>query len=76
MFMWFKLEMGKVIYISIFPLNRILWRLELFFFFFVFLSFWGPCPVAYGSPQARGITGAVAAGLIHSHSNARCEPLP
>ena len=28
---------------------------------------------AYGSSQARGQTGAAAAGLHHSHSNARSE---
>ena len=31
-------------------------------------------PVAYGSSQARGQTGAVAASLRHSHSNAKSEP--
>ena len=30
--------------------------------------------MAYGGSQARGIVGAVAAGLCHSHSNARSEP--
>ena len=30
--------------------------------------------MAYGSSQARGRIGAVAAGLRHSHSNARSEP--
>jgi len=29
--------------------------------------------VAYGGSQARGLTGAIAAGLRHSHSNARAE---
>ena len=29
---------------------------------------------AYGGSQARGLMGAVAAGLHHSHSNARSEP--
>ena len=29
---------------------------------------------AYGSSQARGQIGATAAGLHHSHSNARSEP--
>ena len=28
-------------------------------------------PVAYGNSQARGPVGAAAAGLHHSHSNAR-----
>ena len=30
-------------------------------------------PEVYGGSQARGLTGAVAAGLCHSHSNARSE---
>ena len=29
---------------------------------------------AYGSSQARGLIGGAAAGLCHSHSNARSEP--
>ena len=43
-------------------------------FVFVFLPFLGPLPAAYGSSQARGLIGAVAAGLHHSHSNAGSEP--
>ena len=31
-------------------------------------------PVAYGGSQAKGLIGATAAGLRHSHSNARSEP--
>jgi len=30
--------------------------------------------VAYGGSQARGLIRAIAAGLHHSHSNARSEP--
>jgi len=30
-------------------------------------------PAAYGSSQARGLIGAVAAGLRQSHSNTRSE---
>ena len=30
--------------------------------------------MAYGSSQGRGRIGAAAAGLCHSHSNARYEP--
>ena len=33
-------------------------------------------PSAYGSSQARGRIGAIAAGLCHSHSNARSDELP
>jgi len=32
--------------------------------------------VAYGVSQARGLIGAVATDLCHSHSNARSEPCP
>ena len=31
-------------------------------------------PTAYGGSQARGLIGATAASLHHSHSNARTEP--
>ena len=41
----------------------------LFFVFFVCVC--GAAPAAYGSSQARGQIGAAAAGLHHSHSNAR-----
>ena len=42
------------------------------FWFFVFCLF-RDALAAYGGSQARGLTGAVAAGLCHSHSNARSE---
>ena len=32
-------------------------------------------PTAYGSSQARGRIGALAAGLYHSHSNTRSKPV-
>ena len=40
-----------------------------FFFFLLYRA----TPVVYGSSLARGRLRAVAAGLYHSHSNARCE---
>ena len=40
----------------------------------VFNFFFRVAPVSYGGSQARGPIGAVAAGLHHSHSNARSEP--
>ena len=43
------------------------------FFFFGFFVFSRAEPVTYGGSQARGLVGAVAAGLHHSHSNARSE---
>ena len=44
------------------------------FFFFVFLPFLGPLPAAYAGSQVRGLIGAVASGLRHSHSNAGSKP--
>ena len=48
-------------------------------FFFLSFFFLSSClfrasPTAYGGSQARGRTGAVAAGLRSSHSNTRSEP--
>ena len=40
-----------------------------FFFFFSFFGLFRAAPAAYGSSQARGGIGAVAAGLHQSHSN-------
>jgi len=57
--------------------KRIFW----FFFFFFFLNFIfclfvfsRAALVAYGGSQVRGLIGAVAASLHHSHNNARSEP--
>ena len=44
-----------------------------FFFFFAFFFFLRATAVAYGGSQARGLIGAAAAGLHHSHSNAGSE---
>ena len=43
------------------------------YLFFVFCLF-RATPTAYGGSQARAPIGATAAGLHHSHSNARSEP--
>ena len=46
----------------------------LFIFIFIFIfCFFRAAPVAYGGSQARGLFGTPAAGLHHSHSNARSE---
>ena len=45
-----------------------------YFFNFVFLLFLWAASVAYGGSQARGLIGAVAAGLHQSHSNTGSEP--
>ena len=41
---------------------------------FCFVLFFRAVPMAYGGSQARGLIVATAAGLHHSHSNARSEP--
>ena len=43
-------------------------------FCFVLLAFFRAAPPAYGGSQAKGLIGAVATCLHHSHSNARSEP--
>ena len=43
------------------------------FLFFLF-AFSRATPAAYGGSQTRGLIGAVATGLDHSHSNAGSEP--
>ena len=40
----------------------------------LFFVFSRAAPKAYGSSQARGLIGAIAAGLHQSHSNVRSEP--
>ena len=44
------------------------------FFFFCLFVFSRAALEAYGGSQARGLTGAAAAGLRQSHSNARPKP--
>jgi len=48
----------------------------LLFLFFIFLLFvlFRAAPAAYGGSQARGLIGATAASLRHSHSNTRSKP--
>ena len=43
-------------------------------FLFVCFCLFRGIPIAHGSSQARGQTGAAAAGLCHSYSNARSKP--
>ena len=67
---FFSIHLGKWLvlgtYISNLKGKRLLWQEQLGFFFFP-----RPTPVAYGYSQARGLIGA--AGLRHSHSNARSK---
>ena len=44
------------------------------FFFFCLFAFSRAIPTVYGASQARGLIGAVAAGLCQSHSNIGSKP--
>ena len=44
------------------------------FCLFVCFVFSRAAPMEYGGSRARGLVGAVAAGLCYSHSNAGSEP--
>ena len=44
-------------------------KLEIFFFFCLLRA----APTAHGDSQARGLIGAIAANLYHSHGNTRSE---
>ena len=46
---------------------------EFFFFFFCLFALSWAAPAAYGGSQTRGLIGAAAASLHHSHSNTRSE---
>ena len=50
--------------------------LSSFLFTFIYFLLFRAAPEAYGSSQAGGGTGATAACLHHSHSNAGSEVLP
>ena len=54
---------------------KILYVTRISFFFFCLFAFSRATPVAYGGSQIRGLIGAVATGLCHSHSNVGSEPL-
>ena len=62
-----------------FSYSRVFFLCLLYFYFLsFFLSFffaisWA-APAAYGDSQARGLIGAVAAGLRQNHSNSGSEP--
>ena len=45
-----------------------------FILFYYYFCLFRAAPMAYGGSQARDLIRAVAAGLFHSHSNARSEP--
>ena len=49
---------------------RASWRMTFFFFFCLFCLL-GAASTAYGGSQARGLIGAVAASLHHSHTRSK-----
>ena len=51
-----------------------IYLLLLLLLLFLLFAFSRAAPMAHGNSQARGPTGAVAAGLRQSHSNAGSEP--
>ena len=53
--------------------NTVFFFFFFFSFFFVFFAFSRAAPMAYGGSQARGLIGAAATGLRHSHSIAGSE---
>ena len=63
-----------IVYFNTYP-SVICVLMGVFIFYFYFWSFcpFRAAPVAYEGSQARGPIGATAAGLCHSHSNARSE---
>ena len=54
--------------LSFFVLSKMSKYVKILYMFICF-CFLEPYPLAYGGSQARGLIGAIAAGLHHSHSN-------
>ena len=46
---------------------------KIYLFIYLFICLFKAIPAAHGGSQARGTIGVVAAGLCHSHNNARSE---
>ena len=71
---------GFLMYIMVTLVNTVFYTWNMFrewilcwLFLFAFCFVFRAAPVAYGGSQTRGWIGAVAAGLHHSHSNAKSE---
>ena len=67
------LSLQKTIYIYIYMYIKEIIYIYIYFFFGLF-AFSRAAPGAYGGSRARGLIQAVAAGLHHSHRNARSQP--
>ena len=50
------------------------YAIYLFIYLFSLFAFSRAAPAAYGGSQARGLIGAAATGLRHSHSHTGSEP--
>ena len=68
-----SLKAVKGFRLLVLPYNKKKQKIILFIYFFGICPF-RAAPAVHGGFQARGLIGAVAAGLHHSHSNARSEP--
>ena len=71
-FLWLSIDMFSFLlneYLGVEVLDLTV-NLTFLNFIFVFCLF-RAAPVAYGGSQARGLIGAIAASLHHSHSSAR-----
>ena len=60
--------------IMLFVFLLLSFKTSLFIYLFCLFVFTKAAPTAYEVSQARGLIGAVAAGLYQSHNNARSEP--
>ena len=67
-------ESVSVLQTSLYPCAPLFFTYVRFLVFVFVFVFSRATPAAYGDSQARGLIREVAAGLHHSHSNARSEP--
>ena len=68
-FSWYIFVVLLVAILYVLPtLCFVLVILAVSFFLFLFFCFFRATPMAYGGSQAKGLIGAVAAGLHHSHN--------
>ena len=59
--------------VGILGVTHVQHKVRIFLYGYI-LSFFRATPTAYGSSQARGGIGTIAASLRHSHSNASSKP--
>ena len=54
--------------------DKDLYKQEFYLFIYLFIVFSKAVPATYGGSQARGLIGAIAVCLYHSHSNSGFKP--